>query len=400
MSESFFSSFYLHKQHKVLKLDLPRKAYLQYKHFRLDLLSGHKSDHDVNDFFTALNKMKINQDFKKPVVVHFMFELGYSCVELDVKADENIPLAIYIEYDRDSVCPIDQPQTKPIGFTSLSQNSFEDYEERFNKVYQALLRGDSYQLNLTHPFYLKPDEMLSPVEFQNRLWQDPSKVGPYAHSTYIEALEKLFISNSPECLFQVEEKQDKFRILTMPIKGTEKVRSNNYRDSWKSLKSSSKNQAELFMISDLMRNDLTKLTGYPARVRHDKFPLKVPGLIHQFSVIDSELPKNVSIFDIIKNLFPGGSITGAPKKNTLRLIQEIEDYRRGFYCGSTLLLFQNIKTASINIRSAEINYGSDEIKYGAGGGVTLLSEANQEFDESLNKLKSFLMLFDLKKSYN
>ena len=179
----------------------------------------------------------------------------------------------------------------------------------------------------------------------------------------------------------------------MPIKGTLKVEDADYDKAWKELERDEKNQAELYMITDLMRNDLTKLTLKPAKVVHNKYPLHVPGLIHQFSVIESSLSPNQNMCNIVKSLFPGGSITGAPKKNTMELIEKIEKFKRGFYCGSTILCYKNRKTASINIRSAEIDYTQNEVKYGAGGGITLQSQALEEFEETLNKLKSFILLF-------
>ncbi|MDH5414612.1 MAG: chorismate-binding protein, partial [Flavobacteriaceae bacterium] len=87
-------------------------------------------------------------------------------------------------------------------------------------------------------------------------------------------------------------------------------------------------------------------------------------------------------------------ITGAPKKNVMRLIKQIEKKNRGFYCGSTVFCFKRAMTASINIRSAEIDFIQDEIKYGSGGGITLESQAEAEYDEILAKLKSFLLLLN------
>jgi anthranilate/para-aminobenzoate synthase component I len=89
-------------------------------------------------------------------------------------------------------------------------------------------------------------------------------------------------------------------------------------------------------------------------------------------------------------LFPGGSVTGAPKLRVMELIQQIERFQRGIYCGSTLLFFKERKLASINIRTANINLGERLWRYGAGGGVTLLSKAHKEFQEMEFKVSSFL----------
>ncbi|MEE2671058.1 MAG: chorismate-binding protein [Bdellovibrionota bacterium] len=394
MSNHFFSSFYLYKEHKELFLDEPKRAFVQYKKFRLDLLTGKRADVGINKFFQDLETLKVEDQFENPVVIHLFYELGYSCVGLDVKADENTPLALFIEYTQSVEKNIFRSQeVEPLSFESLSSVSFEEYHQKFNQVYQNLLDGETYQLNLTHPFYLRPSKLLSARKFINRLWADPLKVGAFAHTTYVGSLDKLFLSNSPECLFQIKQIDKEFKILTMPIKGTLKVEEDNYDDAWQKLERDEKNQAELYMITDLMRNDLTRLTMNPANVVHDKYPLHVPGLIHQFSVVESSLSAKENLANIVKNLFPGGSITGAPKKNTMELIEKIEKFKRGFYCGSTILCYKNRKTASINIRSAEIDYTQNEVTYGAGGGITLQSQALEEFEETLNKLKSFLLLF-------
>ena len=88
-------------------------------------------------------------------------------------------------------------------------------------------------------------------------------------------------------------------------------------------------------------------------------------------------------------MFPGGSITGAPKKRTMEIIWELEGRRRGMYTGSTVVLHKNLKAASLNIRSAEINYINKKLSYNAGGGITLLSKADLEYSEMIAKWDSF-----------
>ena len=349
-------------------------------------------DLGVQYFLQEMERVESSQRSDHPLVIHLFFELGYSFFQLETRNDENVPLAIFIKYSQSVEQAILPSSSDSLSLEPLSQISFEKYHQQFNEAYRNLLDGETYQLNLTHPFYLRPSDQLSPQEYINRFWQDPFKVGAYAHATYIDALDKLFLSNSPECLFQIKTQNNRQLIQTMPIKGTERVSGDDWKEAWKKLRSSSKNQAELYMITDLMRNDLSRLTGHPSRVLYKKYPLHVPGLIHQFSVVESLLPKDKNLADIIKALFPGGSVTGAPKKNTLRLIGAIENYRRGFYCGSTILFYKQMKTASINIRSCEIDFTQNEIKYGTGGGVTLQSQAFAEYEETLNKLKSFLLL--------
>lgn len=392
MDNSFFSSFYLNKSHKQLICEDPVEAFIQYKDFQINLLTGQREKKNFESFHEHLSSIEIKKNHINPIVVHLFYEFGFSCNELHELMDKNKPLAIYIEYSsakEEEIFHIEYDEE--FSFEPLSLPSFEEYHKKFKDVYQALIDGECYQLNLTMPFFLRAKSKLTPVDYINKLWSEPLKVGAYAHATYIDALGKLFISNSPECLFQVHP--ENMMIRTMPIKGTVKISHEDDRTkAWEELVHSSKNEAELFMITDLMRNDLTKLSGNISKVIAKKKALNVPGLVHQFSVVESKLKEQTNLNDIIESIFPGGSITGAPKKNVMRLIQEIEKYDRGFYCGSTILLYEDKCTASINIRSAEVDFIQDEIKYGAGGGVTLLSQAREEYDEALAKLKSFLLL--------
>ena len=393
MDNKIYTDFYLHKDHKILHCCDPVSAFLQYPNFRLNLLTGERSSHSAYEFLDSLTLFKMKDEFSTPKVIHLFYEFGYICHHLDELIDENKPLAIFIDYEEAHLEEISAISTKPLEFIPLAHISLQDYKNKFEKAYDHLLKGNCYQLNLTMPFYFRFKEKVSPREFMQSLWCDPLKVGAYAHGTYIEAMDKLFFSNSPECLFQVRGG----KIRTMPIKGTAKVENELERDEvWQELVNSKKDESELYMIIDLMRNDLTKIELEPAVVKHKKLPLHVPGLVHQFSIIESKLSDNTNLAQVLKALFPGGSITGAPKKKVIELTNKIESYTRGQYCGSTIFLYEHVKTASINIRSAEVNYAEDEIKYGAGGGVTLLSNAEDEYIEALDKLKSFLLLFQRK----
>lgn len=387
-----FSSFFLFKEHQKLDCSKPLHFYLQYKNYRIDLLTGDRLPVDLNQFMTDLEKHKVNSYFEKPIVVHFFFELGYHCCQLDQLIDESLPLAIFIEYEKAEITDlVNLPVIDKKDIEFLSVPPMHDYIDKYNHVYEHLLDGDCYQVNLTQPIYFRSLKELKPKELMKRLWHRPLKIGAYAHGTYIHALDKLLMSNSPECLFQIVSDGEEYKIKSFPIKGTVRVENESERDeAWEKLQNSKKDQAELYMITDLVRNDLTKVTGNKSRVVHKKQPLNVPGLVHQFSEVESVIDESRTIKDIMLGLFPGGSITGAPKKRVLEIIKKVEHYNRGNYCGSTLFLYKNTKTASINIRSIEVDYSADEFKYGAGGGITLMSQAHSEYDELMAKLKSFL----------
>ena len=192
---------------------------------------------------------------------------------------------------------------------------------------------------------------------------------------------------SPECLFQIDfnRKNSWHWIETFPIKGTIKGEGKN---EWKMLKSSKKDQAELFMIADLMRNDLSRFSNLPSHVLSRKERLKAPGLTHQFSHLGSYF-REKNLWDLMESLFPGGSITGAPKKTVMHIIDKLESWNRGFYCGSTILWRAEHLASSINIRTACYNKRTQNLLYGAGGGLGLLSHLDSEYDEMMHKAQSF-----------
>ena len=280
----------------------------------------------------------------------------------------------------------------PLEITPVEFPLFDKYNEKFEIIYKHLVDGDCYQVNLTEPFYFQFNRDFSFQEFIGRLWSDKMNISAFAHCTYIHSLDKLFLSNSPECLFKVSKKREQVVVRSMPIKGTLSFKGIDWKKTWNELKHSKKNESELFMIADLLRNDLTRIQLSPAKIVAKKLPLVVPGLVHQYSVIESELENDVSVLDMMSALFPGGSITGAPKMRVMEIIQKVEERARGFYCGSTMIRHRSMICASINIRSAEIDFSSKELVYGAGGGITLDSAATEEFNEMYAKQISFLHL--------
>jgi anthranilate/para-aminobenzoate synthase component I len=201
----------------------------------------------------------------------------------------------------------------------------------------------------------------------------------------------MILSNSPECLFQYRNQE----VFTMPIKGTMKRNKGSWKTLWQKMLEDPKEEGELLMITDLLKNDLNRLDTPVAKVIKLRAPLIVPGLLHQYSLISVKLKNQISLSSTLKKLFPGGSITGAPKKRVMEIIPQVERFNRGLYCGSTLLCIGDKKAASINIRTATINLEERVWRYGAGSGVTLLSRPVDEFKEMEQKVESFLKLLKI-----
>jgi anthranilate/para-aminobenzoate synthase component I len=397
VNDNLYSVFYLAETKDFLLCSKPKKAFIHYRDFKIDLLTSERIDEPIEAIKHPLESISINSWESKPIVFHLFYEAGFLFQGKRESIPEHDPLLIHIEY-LDAQNFKKEEHSSKLNLKLLEYPSLKSYKKKFKKVQKHLVDGDCYQVNLTHPFFFKSKEKLESKDYLNHFISNKENLGAYAHFTYINVLDKVFLSNSPECLFKAYERNNKSYLRSMPIKGTI---SDSISNAWEKLQSSKKDEGELYMITDLIRNDLTKINLSPSRVLYKKKKLIVPNIIHQFSVVEVELDPGVTLYQVLFSLFPGGSITGAPKKRVMEIIAELEDYKRGFYCGSTVLLHKSMRCASINIRSAEISLDRNEIKYGSGGGVTLLSGCKDEFDESYQKMHSFLKFLgteDLNKS--
>lgn len=375
----------------------PHKARLYYKHHSLDLLNGRKVPGGAKEFLRNVHEVPLDATFARPKVLHLAFEMGHFFTGNDELVPGHIPLAIEIEYLEARHVELDElwdGKCSPPQLRFLQVPSMESYAHAFERIREELLAGNCYQVNLTAPFYLSWDQHHRPSDFIRTLWQDEDRVGAYAHATWMSTMGKLILSNSPECLVQRRTGASQLELFSMPIKGTLPLKSEaELAQIWGEMRGSRKEESELNMITDLVRNDLSKVARPRARVVAKQLPLQVPGLLHQYSVVSCPMPGEVTWGRILECLFPGGSVTGAPKKRVMALIHQLEAEPRGLYCGSTLLAFRGTLAASINIRTAEIDMSAREMKYGAGGGITLRSTVESEFEEMMRKTESFLSPF-------
>ena len=194
----------------------------------------------------------------------------------------------------------------------------------------------------------------------------------------------------PESLFQLKRDKDQTIVQTLPIKGTVDIKkAGGKKKAWEILTRSEKDQAELYMITDLLRNDLNKIEKPVCDVIKKKVPLMAPGIMHQMSLIQISLSREVKLSRVVESLFPGGSITGAPKKRVMEILRRVENRDRGLYCGSTIFMTGTRVECYLNIRTAEIDFNTSELIYSAGGGITVLSDSMSEYEEMLLKVKSF-----------
>lgn len=197
------------------------------------------------------------------------------------------------------------------------------------------------------------------------------------------------LSTSPERFLRVDGAG---RIQAKPIKGTIRRSNDPALDAQyaQRLADSDKDRAENLMIVDLMRNDLNRVAE-PGSV-------EVPALaaiesyrtVHQLvSTVEARLRPQCDLIDLLRAGFPGGSISGAPKRRTLAIIGRLERSARGVYCGSIGYLGYG-RVADLNIGIRTLAFDGEELSFGAGGAITWLSDAESEFQEMLLKAEAVL----------
>lgn len=370
---------------QLIKLDGASKAIAYYRHHAIDLLTEKTFSYDFNNWIEENQNKFLNTPNDNPRVVHLFYELGFLIEKEFQFLSDSALLAIDIHFTH--FFEISSKEFQKIYLELKASPDIEDYKKSYETGYQELLMGNCYQFNLTCPYRYSFEKSLQPEDFIFSLWREQKSRGAFGSASFIPYFKKLFLSNSPECLFQYKENT----LSAMPIKGTmQREDCADWKPLWQKLISDKKSQAELYMISDLLRNDLSRIENPCAKIVKNKFPKLVPGLLHQCSQVDVELSANVNLWRVIEKIFPGGSITGAPKKRAMRLIHSLEKRERGFYCGSTLIFFKVMKSASINIRSSVVDFENQTLVYQAGGGITLLSNAEDEFKEMTYKHDSFI----------
>lgn len=256
-----------------------------------------------------------------------------------------------------------------------------DYQQAFEQVQNYLKSGDCYQINLTMPFTCSDNLCnASPLPLLEAF--NPRFGG------YLKSPKNTLFSVSPERFIRI----DGNRIETSPIKGTIPRGKTATEDLQlaQQLSSSLKNQAENLMIVDLLRNDLS-INALPHSVKTEKlFELESHANVHHLvSTISAEKRPDKSAADIIMDAFPGGSITGAPKKRAMEIIAELEHQPRGLYCGS-LGYFDDAGHADFNILIRSIIATKDGATCWGGGGITVDSTADDEYQEILNKVGKIL----------
>ncbi len=268
----------------------------------------------------------------------------------------------------------------PFSFSGFQGDwDTEDYSRAFRRLIDYIYSGDTYQANLTQRFQ---------AEFQGNPWAAFKQVHQQTdapHSAYISTPHGQVLSFSPESFLSINQGV----LSTKPIKGTRPRSAERERDNEiaEELLSSPKDRAENVMIVDLLRNDLGKVAN-TGSVRVEKLcALETFSNVHHLvSTITAELKSDISPLKALIECLPGGSITGAPKKRAMEIIEELEPYPRSIYCGSVFTLGRNGRLES-NIAIRTLVCCEGQAYLWGGGGIVADSQFESEYEESLVKIR-------------
>ncbi len=300
-------------------------------------------------------------------------------------ADEKLASleAVLTESEKISVARPRQGDLSRIDFSQIQANmSREYYLEALGRIKRYIYDGEVYQINLSQRF--ECDFTAKPIDLFG--WQNFYNPCPFGG--YIDGGDFQIVSASPEMFITITDGI----ISTQPIKGTRPRVGKTSIDlrNFNELLNSSKEQAELNMIVDLERNDLARICAAGTRkVIQPRTIEAYPTVFHAVATVAGRLRPEVNFCDILKAVFPGGSITGAPKVRSMEIIDELEPTQRGVYTGSIGFIGVN-GNACLNIAIRTIIITNQKAYAQTGGGIVADSEPEAEWNETIIKAKALL----------
>lgn len=261
-----------------------------------------------------------------------------------------------------------------------SNFTFAQYKKAVDKCKEYVRNGDSFQIKISQRFECE----IRQDSFE--IYKKLKKINPSPYAAYLHFEDCTLVSCSPEHLVKVENGN----IETRPIGGTY-PRGRNSKEDKRILKNflrDKKEKAEHMMLIDLERNDLGRVCECGSVKVNEKMTIeKYSHLMHIVTNIKGRLQKDKTTFDVLKAMFPGGTITGCPKIRTMEIIDEIEPVARGPYTGSIgFINFSNEMDLSIIIRTLIIKGSKGYVQ--VGGGIVADSNPKREYQETIDKAKA------------
>ncbi|QWE09313.1 bifunctional chorismate-binding protein/class IV aminotransferase [Polynucleobacter ibericus] len=354
---------------------------------------------DLNAIQTCLEEISLALTRGEFVVSAFAYELGRLIHKLPERVGHSssshplIEAWSFADFKKLSKQDVDHCISQKLAVLDQSQLNAgvmdvrESLDERqfsadIGAIQEYIRSGDCYQIN--HTYRITGKTYGAPLALYGRLRdRQPGRFG-----AYIEHEDRFLLSQSPELFIA----RDGDTLKAMPMKGTASALS----AVASALSDDPKNQAENVMIVDLLRNDLSRISLPGSVSVPNLFEVARHGDVLQMtSTVQGQVKPNTSLFDIFTAVFPCGSVTGAPKKRSMEIIQELESEDRGYYCGALGWLDPTGNFAfSVPIRTVEIERDersqASHFTLGIGAGITNDSDADQEWQECRIKA-AFLM---------
>ena len=262
--------------------------------------------------------------------------------------------------------------------------SKKEYIETIEQLKKHILRGDCYEINYCMEFFAE-EAVIDPLSVYEKL----SKTSPNPFSALYKIEDKWLICASPERFL----KREGNKILSQPIKGTSsRFLKDDFKDkrSKEELYASEKDRSENVMVVDLVRNDLARVCKEGTVKVDELFGIYSFPQVHQMiSTVSGELKDEISFTEIIKSTFPMGSMTGAPKRRVMELIDQYERLARGIFSGAVgYITSDGDFDFNVVIRSIMYNASEKYLSFMAGSGITFYSDAEKEYEECLLKAEA------------
>lgn len=251
------------------------------------------------------------------------------------------------------------------------------YIAKVERLLEEIRAGEIYQACLSHRCTLQG--RVDPFSLFLRL----SRISPAPFSAFLNAGDFCVVSSSPERFL----KRSGNRLETRPIKGTAPRGRDQQEDErlCRELLASAKERAELTMITDLMRNDLGQVSRPGSVCVEELCRLEAyTNVFHLLSIVRSELMPDTSSIEVLRRIFPGGSISGCPKKRAIEILAEVEEEPRGVYTGS-IGYFLGATDFDFNIAIRTVVAYPDRLEVSLGGGIVIDSNPLHEHEETLHK---------------
>ena len=305
--------------------------------------------------------------------------------KINLLAKERIPFLFISDFEAKNlkIIPLDELEKEDIEF-EIDENhtifkhqhylqkyplTFKNYKQKFDYVIEEIKKGDTYLLNLTQPTKIKTS--LSLQEIYNK-----------ANAHYKLRYKDKFVCFSPERFISIKNN----KIHTYPMKGTIDASIPHAKDK---ILSNEKEMAEHIMVVDLLRNDLS-IVAKNVKVNKFRYITEIEAGDKNLLQVSSHISGYIGeewhekLGTILESILPAGSISGAPKKSTLEIIQDVEGYDRGFFSGVFGIYDGETLDSGVMIRFVEKSNNS--YTYKSGGGITLDSEAKVEYNELQDKI--------------